>query len=63
MKEEKVKNKGKPKKNQKASLGGVGKQAAAYDRNNNPGMVNDLMGPDEDAYGDEYGEEKANTGG
>lgn len=40
----------------KASLAGAGK-AAEYSRNNNPGMVNDLMGDDE--YGDygDYGDE------
>ena len=31
---------------------------ATYERNNNPGMVSDLMGDDNDVYGDEaYGEE------
>ncbi len=34
---------------------------AVYDRNNNPGMVSDLVGDDDD-YGDEYGEESGYKG-
>jgi hypothetical protein len=48
-----VNNKLKNKQKGKATLA-AGKQT--YERNNNPGMVNDLMG--DDGYGDEdYGEE------
>ena len=37
---------------------------ATYERNNNPGMVSDLMGDDNDVYGDEaYGEEDADYQG
>jgi hypothetical protein len=43
----------------KPSIAQTGK--ASYERNNNPAMVNDLLGDDEDlgadGYGDEYGEE------
>ena len=34
------------------------KATTSYDRNNNPGMVSDLVGDDEvDDYGEDYGEE------
>jgi hypothetical protein len=55
VKQEKEERDGKTKKNKPVALKGVGK---AYDRNNNPGMIADVIG---DVYGeeDDYGEEGA----
>ena len=64
QKEEKKTDKKKPKQSAKPKLvGSYGK--TGYEMNNNPGMVNDLMGGDEQAYGEEdaYGDETAKTGG
>ena len=54
LKKEKEEEKGKSKK-AKASLKGGG--AKGYDRNNNPAMLQDVMGAD-DEYGDEYGDQE-----
>jgi len=56
--EEKKKDTGKAKKakaNAKPMIA-QSKSLATYERNNNPGMVNDLTG-DDNGYGAEYGEE------
>ena len=52
--EEKKRDGGKKKGKEKANLKGAGK-GADNARNNNPAMVADLMGGDDD-YGDEYGD-------
>lgn len=56
--EEKKQDKGGKKGKQKAKPKIAAGKNAEYSRNNNPGMVNDLMGDDDDDYyGEAYGDE------
>lgn len=58
MKKEKEEINGKNMKKKAAALkGGGGK---GYDRNNNTAMINDVMGAEDDEYGD-YGDEAGFT--
>jgi hypothetical protein len=56
--EDKKRDGGNKKGSKKAKLNAGKAAAETHARNNNPQMVSDLMG-DEDDYGDEYGEEKS----
>lgn len=56
QKDEKSKNTNKKKEKPKLKLDGKADKQGGYERNNNIGMVNDVMGNNADDVGDEYGD-------
>ena len=55
--DDKKKDSSKAKKKEAKAKPMIPQGKATYERNNNPGMVSDLMGDNDEEYGEEYGEE------